>query len=315
MKRSSSLISLALLVLLCFPMYGQLQTGNIFGHVQAKDGSMLPGVTVTLTGVGAPGTFVTDASGAFRFLNLSPGAYALKAELAGFGTSTRQGISVNIGRNADVTMTLNPSASESITVTAEAPLLDVRRAGTGATVTKVELEKVPTGRDPWVILQQTPGVLIDRLNVGGSESGQQSSYTAKGVTSDQATWNVDGVNITDVGALGSSPTYYDFDSFEEMQVTTGGTDVRILTPGVQLNMVTKRGTNDIKGSARYFRTDGSWQSNPKIPGNASGTLLSDRIFNPACTSAQIPRSCQVLGGYLGRSNSISNIDDYGAEAG
>src|SRR5437762_3605135 len=313
MKRRLSFISPVLLVLLCFPLYAQLQTGNIFGHVQTKDGSVLPGVTVTLTGVGAPQTFITDAGGAFRFLNLSPGTYSLKAELVNFGTSTRQGITVNTARNADVTMTLNPSQTELITVTAEAPLLDVRKAGTGATVTKVELEKVPTGRDPWVILQQTPGVLMDRLNVGGSESGQQSSYTAKGVTGDQATWNVDGVNITDVGALGSSPTYYDFDSFEEMQVTTGGTDVRIQTPGVQLNMVTKRGTNDIKGSARYFRTDGSWQSTPKIPNGAAGELKSDRVFAPIpaggtskCTA--ITTCGQIVGGYLGRSNQINNIN-------
>ena len=124
MKRRLSFISPVLLVLLCFPLYAQLQTGNIFGHVQTKDGAVLPGVTVTLTGVGAPQTFITDAGGAFRFLNLSPGTYSLKAELANFGTSTRQGITVNIARNADVTMTLNPSQTESITVTAEAPLLD-----------------------------------------------------------------------------------------------------------------------------------------------------------------------------------------------
>ena len=126
-------ITAALLVsLMAVSAFGQVQTGNIFGHTQAKDGSMLPGVTVTLTGVGAPQTFVTDSTGAFRFLNLSPGTYALKAELAGFGVSTRQGISVSLGRNADVTMTLNPAAAESITVTAEAPLLDVRKAGTRA---------------------------------------------------------------------------------------------------------------------------------------------------------------------------------------
>jgi hypothetical protein len=283
-------ITAALLVMLfAVSMYGQGQTGNIYGKVQAKDGSVLPGVTVTLTGPGAPSTFVTDASGSFRFINLSPGTYALKAELAGFGTSTRQGISVNLGRNADVTMTLNPAATESITVTAEAPLLDVRKAGTGADITKVELEKVPTGRDPWVILQQTPGVLLDRVNVGGSESGQQSNYVGKGTTPDQSTWNVDGVNITDVGALGSSPTYYDFDSFEEMQITTGGTDPRIQTPGVQLNMVTKRGTNDIKGSARWFNTSNSLQANPKFPSEAAS--------------------------YLQRVNQIDSISDQGAELG
>src|SRR5205823_810008 len=123
----------------------------------------------------------------------------------------------------------------------------------------------------------------------GSESGQQSSYTAKGVTGDQATWNVDGVNITDVGALGSSPTYYDFDSFEEMQVTTGGADPRIQTPGVQLNLVTKRGTNDIKGSARYFYTPGSLQADSSVPSEAVA--------------------------YLDQTNAINYVRDYGAEIG
>jgi Carboxypeptidase regulatory-like domain len=269
--------------------FAQIQSGNIFGKVQAKDGSALPGVTVTLTGVGAAQTRVSDPTGAFRFINLSPGTYSLKAELSGFGTSTRQGISVNLGRNADVTMTLNPAAAESITVTAEAPLLDVRKTGTGADVTKVELEKVPSGRDPWVILQQTPGVLLDRINVGGNESGQQSGYTSKGTIAAQSTWNVDGVNITDVGALGSTPTYYDFDSFEEMQITTGGVDPRIMTPGVQLNMVTKRGTNDVKGSARWFHTSQSLQATPKIPTEASA--------------------------YLAHVNQIDKIDDEGVEIG
>ncbi|MGZ4778414.1 MAG: outer membrane beta-barrel protein, partial [Thermoanaerobaculia bacterium] len=286
------------LCIVAVPLFAQIQTGNIYGKVQAKDGSALPGVTVVLTGVGAPQTFVSDSQGNFRFPNLSPGTYGLKAELAGYGSSVRQGINVSIGANADVTMMLNPSVAESITVTAEAPLLDVRKAGRGATVTRVELEKVPTGRDPWVILQQTPGVLIDRLNVGGSESGQQSSYVGKGQTSAQATWNIDGVNITDVGALGSSPTYYDFDSFEELQVTTGGTDPRIQTSGVQLNMVTKRGTNDFKGSARYLKVPGSMQADPKIPAEAT---------NPADTLTHA--------GYLAKSNEINSVEDYGAEFG
>src|SRR5690242_8117565 len=107
--RFFAVLAAMLVSLLAISAYGQVQTGNIFGHTQAKDGSALPGVTVTPTGVGAPQTFITDNTGAFRFLNLSPSTYALKAELAGFGTSTRQGISVNLGRNADVTMTLNPT--------------------------------------------------------------------------------------------------------------------------------------------------------------------------------------------------------------
>jgi len=286
----SATIAVALLVaLMAVSAYAQISTGNIYGHVQQKDGAPLPGVTVTLSGVGAPQSFVTDATGAFRFLSLSPGTYQVKAELAGFGTATRQGISVNLGRNADVTMTLNPSVAESITVTAEAPVLDVRKTGTGATVTKVELEKVPSARDPWVILQQTPSVQMDRNNVGGNESGQQSVYISKGATGTQSTWNIDGVNITDFAATGSSPSYYDFETFEEMQITTGGTDPRIMTPGTQLNMVTKRGTNDLKGSARGFLTDNSYQSDPQIPEEAQS--------------------------YLANVNQIENINDSGIELG
>src|SRR5205085_1309158 len=269
--------------------YAQFQTGNIYGKVQAKDGSVLPGVTVTLTGVGAPQTQVSDAQGNFRFINLSPGTYTLKADLAGYGTSTRAGVGVRVGANADVTMTLNPSVSESITVTAEAPLLDVRKAGSGINVTKVEMEKIPTSRDPWTVLQQAPSVQVDRINVGGSQSGQQSVYNAKGAYSGDNTWNVDGVNITDMGATGSSPNYYDFDSFEEMQITTGGSDPRVMTPGVQLNMVTKRGTNDWRGSGRYFYTPGSYQADATVPTEATP--------------------------YLAFTNRINYVRDFGGEAG
>src|SRR5947208_10931759 len=83
----------------------QYQTGNIYGKVQAKDGSVLPGVTVTLTGIGAPQTAVTDAQGNFRFLNLSPGTYTIKGELSGYGSAIRAGVGVRVAQNADVTLT------------------------------------------------------------------------------------------------------------------------------------------------------------------------------------------------------------------
>lgn len=267
----------------------QFQTGNIYGKTTSKDGDLLPGVTVTLTGVGAPLTQVSDAQGNFRFLNLSPGTYQLRAELSGMGSSTRTGINVNVGSNADITMTLNPTVSEAITVTAAAPLLDARKSGTGATIDQVELQSIPTARDPWMILQSTPGVMVDRINVGGTQSGQQSIYISKGAPRNDGTWNVDGVNITDMGATGSSPTYYDFDMFEELQITTGGSDPRIQTSGVQMNMVTKRGTNDYKGSGRYLYAPGSSSADPTVPAEATG--------------------------YLSQANHVNYVRDYGVELG
>jgi Ca-activated chloride channel family protein len=123
---------------------------------------------------------------------------------------------------------------------AESPLLDVRRISTGSTVSREELEKIPTARDPWAVLQTTPGVLTDRINVGGNESGQQSQYVGPGSKGDQEVWSVDGVVITEMAAMAPAPpppargvvggvvggtpggvvapqpADYDFDDFEEM---------------------------------------------------------------------------------------------------
>jgi Carboxypeptidase regulatory-like domain len=293
MKRCPPLKTLVTLMMAIVLVAGvasaQFQTGNIYGKTTSKEGDLLPGVTVTLTGVGAPLTQVTDAQGNFRFLNLSPGTYQVRAELSGFGSSTRTGVNVNVGANADITMELNPAVTEAITVTAAAPLLDTRKSGTGATVDQIELQSIPTARDPWMIMQSTPGVMVDRINVGGTQSGQQSQYISKGAPRNDGTWNVDGVNITDMGATGSSPTYYDFDMFEELQITTGGSDPRIQTSGVQMNMVTKRGTNDYKGSGRYLYAPGSTSADPTVPSEASG--------------------------YLSRANSVNYVRDYGVELG
>ena len=89
------------------------------------------------------------------------------------------------------------------------------------------LEKIPSARDPWVILEQTPGMVMDPQNVGGNQSGQQSSFLAHSSSSNQI-WNIDGATITDMVA-GGSPTYYDIDSFEEIQIQIGGADASTAT--------------------------------------------------------------------------------------
>jgi hypothetical protein len=289
------IVAVAALLLLAVggTAFAQLQTGNLYGTVTDDKGAALPGVTVTLTGQGAPQVQVTNAQGQFRFLGLGPGSYDLKAELEGFSTIDYPNIVINIGRNTTIEVKLSPAVEDVITVTAESPLLDERRISTGATVSQTELEKIPTARDPWAILQTTPGVLTDRINVGGNESGQQSQYVGPGSGGDQAVWSVDGVVITDMAALGSSPAYYDFDAFEEMQVTTGGSDTTIATGGVVLNMVTKRGTNEWRGSGRYYDTDQKWQSS---------TDLSNVHFAPN----QPP---------FKQGNRIVSVHDYGAEVG
>lgn len=268
--------------------YAQLSSGNIVGKVLDSDGAAVPGATVTLTGQGAPRVFISNNDGSYRYLGLAPGRYTISAELSGFSTLTRP-VDVSLNANSEVNLQITPSLEEAVTVTAETPLIDVRDTGTGANITDFELQNVPSARDPWVVLQTVPGVLVDRVNVGGNKSGQQSYFVGKGVERHQTAWNLDGVNVTDMQATGTSGFYYDFDSFEEFNITTGSTDPRQTTPGVQINMVTKRGSNEIEGSGRYFWTDKEFQADPTIPEEAID--------------------------YLDQVNSIENIADYGLELG
>jgi hypothetical protein len=280
----------------------QQTSGNIFVSVVDDQGQALPGVTVTLTGQGAPQVNVTNAEGQTRFLGLAPGGgYQITAELEGFSTVEYPNIVVGVGRNTTVQITVTPAVEETITVTSESPLLDERKVSTGTTVTSVELEKIPTARDPWAVLQSVPGVLVDRVNVGGNESGQQSNFVGNGSGNNSGSWSVDGVVITDPAARGSSPTYYNFDAFEEMAISTGGSDINALTSGVQLNLVTKRGTNAWRISGRYLVTDNSWQSDPSVSSSALGQAGPWNNNN-----AQAP---------LTQTSSTESVDDYGIDFG
>ncbi len=255
----------ALLLAMAVPAVAQLQTGDLFGTVTDEQDQALPGVTVTLSGVGAPQVQVTDEGGNFRFLNLYPGTYEVKAELQGFSPIEYPDVAIRVGSRAELRITLSGAVQETITVTGETPLLDARKVNEGANVSTVELDKIPTARDPWSLLSQAPGVLVDRINVGGNESGQQSAFIGRGSNSSDNTFAVDGVILTDMNAVGASATYFDFGAFEEVQFTTSSTDVTVATSGVTINQVTKRGTNEWRGSGRFLRTDGEYQSDPFLP--------------------------------------------------
>jgi len=280
-------------------MRAQSVAGNIYGRVVDEQGAALLGAAVTLTGVGAPLTATTTASGEFHFLNLSPGEYKVTAAHAGFSPVERPNILIGSRENAEVSLTLKVAVrEEAVTVTSEPPLLDTRKSNVGTNVRRRELEAIPTARDPWVIVQSVPGVQTDRLNIGGSEGGQQSIFVGKGASWTQNEWYLEGVVYQQMagasGGVGASPLYFDFDSFEEIHVSTGGTDPSTQTPGVQVSLVTKRGTNTLHGSARAFYADDSLEAT-NIPDE-----LQDQL---------------EAGGKPASGNSISNLQDYGGEVG
>jgi hypothetical protein len=236
----------------------QISTGTLSGTVLDAQGAVLPGVTITLAGTDRTSTAVTDDTGKFRFLSLPPGFYSVTAALQGFSTVVRDRIEVRVGQTVDIPMELRiASVTETITVTGESPIVDAKQMGTATNFTQDELSRIPNSRDPWALLRTVPGVVMDRVNIAGNETGQQSSFVGRGARTADGTWTLDGVEITDMAAIGASPTYFDYDAFDEIQVSTGGNDIRQRTGGIGLNFVVKRGTNQFQGAAKgYFTSDG-----------------------------------------------------------
>src|SRR4029077_14763022 len=105
-------------------------------------------------------------------------------------------------------------------------------------------------------------------NIGGAQSGQQSGFLGKGSWGSENSFAGDGVQCTDISSM-SSAFYYDFDTLQEVSVTTGGADASTMSPGVQLNLVTKRGTNIYKGDARIYFENSSLQANNLDPATAA----------------------------------------------
>jgi hypothetical protein len=265
----------------------QVFTGRVDVTVEDSTGGRLPGVNIDLTGP-ANQTQVTDAQGQAHFLNLPVGTYTVKANLSGFNTYTNANVQVATGAATPLSVKMAVAGTqETVTVTAATPVIDTKKQTTTTNVTLEELQNIPTARDPWVVMQTVPSIYVDRVNVGGSESGQQSSYIGKGSYGTDNTWNIDGIPVTDMGATGSTPTYYDFDMFQEMAVTTGGADAQNPTPGVQLNLVLKKGTNIFHGDGNiYFENEG-------LQGNNMDPTLAQRIGGSTadCAASGFTKHC------------------------
>ena len=233
---------------------GQTQTGTVEGSIVDGTGQVLPGVSVTLSGEGGSEVAVSSGTGTYRFFAVSPGIYTLRFELGGFQTRIYEEVRVDIARTTGINVTLDLSTlEETVTVVGEAPLLDTKSTVIGATFDESLLEEVPSARDVWSLIEhQAPGVTTNRLDVGGSETGLQAVFSSRGTSWGQNSYYLNGVNVSCPAALGASGYYYDYDSFEEIQVETGSHPASVNAPGVYLNMVTKTGSNEFTGAVGAF---------------------------------------------------------------
>src|SRR5580765_3812512 len=227
-----------------------VSSGTIEGTVKDESNAVLPGVTLTLASpslqVGQL-VQVSDANGAYKFVDLPAGTYRLKAELSGFSTLVREDLRLTVGFNARVDLTLKLGAvEESVTVSGQSPVVDVTTTAASVAFTKEVLDSIPRGRDLQNVFAMAPGVTQAVSDVGGSTMAQRQNLSSYGVLS-QPKLQVEGMNIT-MGADQNTAIYFNDSTLEEVQIRTSGNDAEVSVPGISMVAIMKSGGNDFHGT-------------------------------------------------------------------
>ena len=227
-----------------------VSSGTIHGTIRDQSGGVLPGVTATLSSpqLQVPQLVqVTDAEGAYRFVDLPAGTYLLKFELTGFSTLIREDLRLTIGFTARVDESMKVGAmEESVTVSGQSPVVDVTSTTASVAFTKEVLDTIPRGRDLQNVFAMAPGVTQAVADVGGSTMAQRQNLSSYGVLS-QPKLQVEGMNIT-MGADQNTAIYFNDSTLEEVQIRTSGNDAEVSVPGISMVAIMKSGGNDFHGA-------------------------------------------------------------------
>jgi hypothetical protein len=236
--------ALLLIVGLAVPAFAQEQRGSIEGIVRDASGAVLPGATVDATSnVGQPVSTVTDSVGQYRFPSLAPGNYKVTANLQGFVAREVVDVRVGLGQIKKVDFSLPLSGvTETVKVTAETPLVDVRQSSRQSNIRAEQVELLPKGRDFTSLVTQAPGA---------NQEAKLGGLSIDGASAGENRYIIDGIETTNLQS-GTSGKNVIVDFIEEVQVKSSGYTAEFggATGGV-INAVTKSGTNDFHGSALY----------------------------------------------------------------
>jgi hypothetical protein len=280
-----SRIFLALIALLItVPLLAQ-QTGAISGKVTATDGSALPGVTVEARSNVLPQPRVTtsDSNGDYRLPALIPGSYTLTFSLSGMQTVTRKA-EANLGQNTAANVKLGiQGVAESITVTAQATLVDKTSTALQSGVSQQQIQALPLSQNYGDLQKLVPGVMYTQDTVRGPSAGASGQ---------ENTYRFDGANITMplFGVLSAQPNTNDI---AQVNITRGGANAIDFNRagGFQLDTVSKSGTNKFSGQLGYqFQNPGFIASQTGVQNlfyqrkntwttvNVGGPILEDHLF-------------------------------------
>ncbi len=243
-------------LLAVFSLAAQAPTGQIRGRI--TDPSSAPVVNSAVESVnlatGVQTRTVTNAEGLYQLRALVPGQYRIEVTSAGFKRYTREPIEVRVGDIVTIDAALDlGAASESITVQAEAPLLEAATASLGNVVDNKKITDLPVpGGSVFYLMQFTPGVISTATPTnfyGPNEMGPPSNVVSNGTRAGGTEFAVDGNPLMSGTSVTFNPPQ---EMVQEFRVQTAAYDASAgRFAGAQINLVMKSGTNSIHGALVY----------------------------------------------------------------
>ncbi|MBI4483338.1 MAG: TonB-dependent receptor [Acidobacteria bacterium] len=253
-------IVLILLSSILTPLLGQETGSGVSGTVKDESGAVIPAVSVSAVHVdtGRTHASVTDEQGRYRFSNLALGNYRIEAELQGFKRAVREGITLTVGRQAVVDLTLSlGEISERVVVTGEAPLVDVTTSEVSGLVDERKVHDLPlNGRSLSQLIALQPGTAVVTTVTASINQGRGLQLSIAGSRPKQNSFLLDGTDTNDM--INSTPgsvagVMLGVETLREFRVLTGSYSAEFgRTAGAVINAVTKSGTNEFHGSVFEF---------------------------------------------------------------
>ena len=254
--------------LVCAPAFAQ-SLGTITGEVKDSTGAVVPGVTVTVVNKATNATRTTASNpfGLYDVPALPPGTYTVKSELDGFRTVTRE-VELRVQQTARVNFTLElGTIAEMATVTGFSPLVETSNATIGTVIENRRIVELPlNGRNYLQLVALSPNVSAEFAGPGqaGDRQGGSRANQNLSISGQRREFNyytLDGIDNTDV----NFNTYIflpSVDALEEFKVQTGVYSAEFGRGASQVNVVTKSGTNNLRGTVFEFHRDDALDARP-----------------------------------------------------
>src|ERR1035437_7027266 len=289
--------------ILALPGIVYAQEAVLNGTVTDSTGAVLPGVTVTVTNAATGNTFdaVTDGRGTYT-MPVRVGAYRIKAELQGFGTVTRTGVELLLGQTVTINLQMAPGGvAETVTVSAEAPLINTTTSSLGGNIDSRQVAEMPVAARNWMALT---------MLAPGSTTSNESDITPeadRGSTADvrQFQLNIDDQQVSvDIGTM-NQPKFSQ-DAIAEFQFIANRFDATMgRSDGIQVNVVTKSGTNQFSGSFRGNFRDSRFNSPNPVLGKI--VPISNQQFSAVLGGPIVKDKLHFFGNFEGERQPNTSI--------